>query len=126
MKKSIVFIILCFLSVSCNKEENEIMDYRDSFIGSYGCHKTGYIYDEVSTNVDTFEIIIVSKYSDSLIKILDATIFIDQNGEFGGGLYPDPNYHLFDGCFKNDSVFLNLQIGGLGCYSRFNYIGKKF
>jgi hypothetical protein len=125
--KSIFFMVLTLLLMSrCDKDSNT-PDYRDKYLGSYNCTKTGNYHcgDSNYYYYDTTEIVFVTKTGDSLINILDASVKIDSNGEFGKGLYPDPNYHLFSGHFIDDSIFFGLQQGPLGCFTRFNYKGIK-
>ena len=119
-------IVLVLLFMLCCNKDNNTQDYRNKFLGSYYCTKTGNYYCGDSTyHYDTTEVINVTKSSDSLINILEATLKLDLNGEFGGGLYPDPHYHLFDGYFKDDSIIFGLQDGLLGCFTRLNYKGIK-
>jgi hypothetical protein len=128
IKIPIFLLGLSFLITGCYKDDvtyNKLPDYRDEFIGAYFCAKTGNYHCGDSTSYyDTTEMVTVGKSGDSMITILDATLKIDVNGEFGGGLYPDPKYHLFAGYIKDDSLNFGLQQGGLGCFTRLNYRGK--
>lgn len=128
MKKSGLLVAILFLVVGCNKEP--LADYRDYYTGTYVCDKSGYdlVNGDSTYNYyfDTVLPISVTKVNDSLIQILDATLKVDINGEFGGGLYPDPLYHSFQGYFVNDSIYFNTYQGGMGCFISFEYKGKKF
>ncbi len=124
--ENLLLVSLLLLLISCDKETNEIPDYRDKFVGVYQCNKTGNYHCGDSTYYyDTTEIVTITKENDSLINILDATLKINTNGEFGGGLYPDSAYHGFGGYFINDSINFNTYQGGLGCFTSLNYKGKK-
>ncbi len=126
MKNLLLIVLLLLLFISCNKENNETLDYRDKFIGDYRCNKTGNYHCGDSTYYyGTTEIVTITKANDSLINILDAILKINTNGNFGGGLYPDSAYHGFEGYFINDSIFFNTYQGGLGCFTSLNYKGKK-
>jgi hypothetical protein len=97
-----------------------------NLIGKYQCNKTGnYHYGDSTYYFDTTVIVTITKENDSFINILDATLKINTNGEFGGGLYSDSAYHGFGGYFINDSVFFNTYQGGLCCFTSLNYKGKK-
>lgn len=112
--------------MGCNKENNDTPDYRDKFVGDYQCNKTGFYHCGDSTfYFDTNLIVTIYKENDSLINIMDATLKIKINGEFGGDLYPSPGYHGFGGFFVNDSIFFSTHQGGLGCFTKLNYKGKK-
>lgn len=126
MKKLILILLLLPVLSSCIKESKEIPDYRDKFIGTYNCDKTGSYHCGDSTfYYDTTMIVTITKENDSLINILDAVLNINSIGEFGGGIYPDSSYHGFGGYIVNDSIFFNTFQGGLGCFTSLNYIGKK-
>lgn len=126
MKNLFLIVLLQLLFIGCNKENNDIPDYRDKFIGKYQCNKTGNYHCGDSTYYyDTTVIVTITKENDSLINILNAALKINTNGEFGGGLYPDSAYHGFGGYFISDSVFFNTYEGGLGCFTSLNYKGKK-
>ncbi len=131
--KNVALILVVLLLIGCNKEngENQVPtdDYRDKFIGSYQCTKTGVYHcgDSIYHYEPVDLVVTVTKKHDSLINILDAVLKINKNGEFGG-LYPDsaPDYHGFGGYFINDSIFFNTHQGGLGCFTAFDYEGKKY
>jgi len=126
MKNLILIVLLLLLFIGCDKENNKIPDYRDKFVGDYQCNKTGNYHCGDSTfYYDTTVIVTITKENDSLINILDVALRINTNGEFGGGLYPDSAYHGFGGYFIIDSIFFNTYQGGLGCFTSFNYKGKK-
>ena len=126
MKNLSLIVLLLLIFMGCNKENNDAPDYRDKFVGDYQCNKTGYYHCGDSTfYFDTTLIVTICKENDSLINILDATLKINTNGEFGGGLYPDSVYHGFGGFFVNDSIYFNTYQGGLGCFTSLNYKGKK-
>ena len=123
------FLFLFFLILAaCRKDVvDNTKDYRETFIGNYTCHVTGAYGCMLDTNIiryDTIVLVNITKYGDSSIFILNAILKINNNGEFGGGLYPGPAYHGFGGYFINDSIFFTTYQGGLGCHTILNYNGK--
>lgn len=123
-----ILLLLPFLH-SCSsdaEDKDDAPDYRDRFIGDYQCNKRGtYHCGDSTVYVDTIVIVSLAKRSDSLIQIFGATLKINTNGEFGGGLYPDSAYHGFGGNLTGDSIFFTTYQGGLGCFTSLNYKGKK-
>lgn len=60
-----------------------------------------------------------------MITILNETLRISTDGEFGGGYYTLPDYIFFGGYFKNDSIIFHTSAGGKGCNNLLKYTGKK-
>ena len=132
MNKVFLFISVIFLITSCNKDESKVPDYREKFLGTYECMKSGregcidsLIY------IDTLIQFKITSIDDSLIIVLDEEIKIENNGEFGKDLnsdciqYPIPDYRVFCGKIENDSIKFSVYQGGLGCFSDYQYYGKK-
>lgn len=124
--KILSFLLIMLLIFSgCNNKEEE--DYRDDFVGEYYCLGTGNLMcnSQIIVNIDTSVIVNISKYKDSMITILNETLKISSEGEFGGGYYPVPDYRFFQGYFKNDSIIFLTNVGGIACHTSINYKGKK-
>lgn len=121
------FLLTLLFVFSCCKKNDDKKDYRDDFIGNYYCHKTGYTRCnfEIIKRFDSYVIINIGKYKDSLITILNETVKISSKGEFGGGYYPVPDYNFFEGYFKNDSIIFTTDASGIACGTDLNYKGKK-
>ena len=127
-----ILILFTILSLSCCEKDKDKTDYRNKYIGNYKCYGTGYFFSGgyfgipyTTTKDDTSVVVNITKSGDSLINILDAQLKLYNNGEFGGGLYPSPNYHGFYGHFNNDSIYFSTYQGGLGTGRILNYKGEK-
>lgn len=121
-----LLILFTIISISCCERFNCEVDYRDDFIGTYQCSKEGQYHCGDSTIfIDSIEVVNITKERDSMINIIDAILFIDESGGFGGGLYPDSAYHGFAGQIVGDSIFFNTYQGGLGCFTSLKYKGYK-
>lgn len=127
------FLLLLVVWVSCGKDpENPAGDNRDNYVGSYQLQKSGYIYSGANaTIVDTTITVTVGKSGDENITLLDADIRVNSEGRFGAFntgdcvISPIPNYNVFCGYFKSDSLVFETFQGSLMNGSQFNYKGIK-
>lgn len=135
MRKSLLLLILIALSLwaACGKDpENPAGDNRDNYVGSYQLQKSGYIYSGANaTIVDTLINVTVGKSGDANITLLDADIRVNSEGRFGAFntgdcvISPIPNYNVFCGYFKQDSLVFETFQGSVMNGSQFNYKGVK-
>lgn len=128
-----IFLLGLICLVSCNKEKPEPeKDYREKWIGSYGCEKgvsstrTNPITGESFTCDTIYQVVEkVIKEQDSLIKLLGISVKIDTKGVFGIH-YPETSCRSFYGYFRNDSIYVfQYHCGGLGAWTDKQLKGKK-
>ena len=126
-------ILALALWVACGKDpENPSGDNRDKYVGTYKLQKSGYVYSGANaTIVDTMITATVGKSGDANITLLDADIKVNSEGRFGAfntgdcAIGPVPNYNVFCGYFKSDSLVFETFQGTLTNGSQFNYKGIK-
>lgn len=74
MKKIILIVLLQLFLIGCDKENDEIPDYREKYVGNYHCGDS--IFLQYNCTCNHF-------YGGGFfIKIFDAVLEINTNGEF--------------------------------------------
>ena len=155
MSKTLIFFLLPFCFVACEKEEPQIENYRDKYVGDYTFQITytypvGYWVEEIQGNAytwkdttyyysgsikksTTFDRILVDWGNDTLITI-DNTTFIQKNemivDSLGNLSYPEYNgtgntNFHLPASIENDSIEFHFAAGGLGLYVSWSVTGIK-
>lgn len=108
---------------SCDKTVPEVLDFRIKFVGKYE------VTEEIKSHGppppacwDRYSLkdtIISVGYgaADTEISLLNRTVEIDENGSGG-----DSRFSL---SFRNDSIWVGIRAGGLGCGVTTSYRGIK-
>lgn len=137
--KSIKIIICALFSlffIGCIKEEEKKQtdDYRDKWCGNYEClvKEDGFVMITTDScrysSSEYTETVSVTKYNDSLIRLLDVKVKIDpKTGAFvyDYDIDPEADYSFFYGSFSNDSMYIEAYNGGRGAGTDYYYRGVK-
>jgi hypothetical protein len=147
MKKIITFLIIAFI-LSCEKN-NEKIDYRDPFIGTFN-FKTAYSITSMcqdsmldcinhwrTWNFDTSNYLskiekvdtnrLLMKLTENTIDGYNDTIVLSLNGEITCPTFPIGGHFSFNGKYLSiDSIELNIIVGGLiGGYQSYKINGFR-
>lgn len=114
---TLLFLIIC---ISCKKEVTlpEVeFDFRNAYVGTYACSKTcsSFVFGQAPQpeTYETIEILVRKDLSHENLIIIDSdTIPIDTSGSYWG--FYTTSYKYYSVLFKNQTIAISTQNGGLG------------
>ncbi len=105
-------LLICFLCMSCHKNESKKSDPEDKYVGKYQVHENISSYgfppcgDPYSSEKDTV-ISVVRGKTDTTLVVLGREVYLDSTGHYYA-------YH-YSLRLWNDSISSTFMNGGLGC-----------